>query len=97
MIKPLHDNVLIEPITDETVSKKGIIISVNNEENQNTTKGKVIALGDGVLYKKDNCKFNFAIAVGNIVFFKEYSGTTVVDENKTYKMLSYEDIVGIKE
>ncbi|WP_036498684.1 GroES family chaperonin [[Mycoplasma] testudinis] len=96
MIKPLHDNVLVEPLVEEKVSNKGIILSTNNDENQNTTKGKIVALADGFLYK-ENKQFNFDIKVGDIVYFKEYSGTTVVDDNKSYKMLTYDEIVGIKK
>lgn len=97
MIKPLHDNLLIEPLGDETVSKKGIIMSTNTEENNNTTKGRVVALGDGKNYKND-VTVNFAIQINDIVFFKEYSGTSIVDEDgKNYKILSYEDIVAVKK
>lgn len=96
MIKPLHDNILVEPIVEETVSDKGIILTTNHDENQNTTKGKIVALADGFLYKEDK-QFRFQVNLGDVVYFKEYSGTTVVDDNKTYKMLSYDEIVGIKK
>ncbi|WP_036448639.1 co-chaperone GroES [Mycoplasmoides pirum] len=97
MIKPLHDNVLIEPLNDEIVSKKGIILTTNSEENTNTTKGVVVALGDGQIYKSDS-KCNFEIQVGDVVFFKEYSGTNIVSEDgKNLKILSYEDIVAVQK
>ncbi len=96
MIKPLHDNVLVEPLSEETVSKKGIILTATPEENANTTKGVVVALGDGKIYKTD-LQCAYAIQAGDIVYFKEYSGTSVTDSGgKTLKILSYEDIVAVQ-
>lgn len=95
MIKPLHDNILIEPLADEVVSKKGIILTTNTDDNTNTTKGTIVSLGDGFIYKKD-LQTSFKVKVGDIVFFKEYSGTNVIgDDGKNYKVLAYEDIVAV--
>lgn len=96
MLKPLHDNVIVEPIEDTNRSKKGFILSASQEENSNSTKGVVVAIGDGKDYKNNvNCTYD--IKVGDVVFFKEYSGTTVIDDEKTYKVLSYEDIIAVSQ
>ncbi|WP_033160150.1 co-chaperone GroES [Mycoplasmoides alvi] len=98
MIRPLHDNILIKPLVEEEkISKKGIILSTNNDENSNTTKGVVVSLGDGLAYAK-NTQVVFKVKVGDVIFFKEYSGTNIIDsDNKSYKILSYEDIVAVEE
>lgn len=98
MLKPLHDNVIVEVLSDERVSHKGIILKTGNDEERNGTRGKVVALSDGVHYKdklhsEEENPIDFAIKVGDIVYFKEYSGTNLVQGETTYKVLAYEDII----
>ncbi|WP_027122009.1 co-chaperone GroES [[Mycoplasma] imitans] len=93
-IKPLHDNVLVEVLTEEKTSKLGIVISTHNPDKATSTKGKVVALGDGINYAKQQ-KVDFKINLNDLVYFKEYSGTEIVVNDKTYKILGYEEIIGV--
>ncbi|MES3496967.1 co-chaperone GroES [Mycoplasmoides gallisepticum] len=93
-IKPLHDNVLVEVLAEAKTSKLGIITTVQNPDKATSTKGLVIALGDGMIYAKQQ-KVDYQIKVNDHVYFKEYSGTEIVVNDKTYKILSYEEIIGV--
>lgn len=93
-IKPLHDNVLVEVLSEEKTSKSGIITSIQNPDKATSTKGLVIALGDGMIYAKQQ-KVDYQISINDHVYFKEYSGTEIVVNDKTYKILSYEEIIGV--
>ncbi|QZX48911.1 co-chaperone GroES [Mycoplasma sp. E35C] len=93
-IKPLHDNVLVEVLSEQKTSKLGIITSINEEDKSNSTKGKVVALGDGLVYSKQQ-QIEFKITINDVVYFKEYAGTTINVDDKTYKMLGYDEIIGV--
>ncbi|MDC4163466.1 co-chaperone GroES [Mycoplasma bradburyae] len=93
-IKPLHDNVLVEVLVEEKTSKSGIITSIQNQDKATSTQGKVVALGDGVIYAKQQ-KIDYQVKINDLVYFKEYSGTEIHLDDKTYKMLSYEEIIGV--
>jgi chaperonin GroES len=90
MLKPLGDRVLIEPLKAEEVTKAGIIIPDSAKEER--MEGKIIALGSGIVKGK---KYEFSVAVGDKVLYGKYSGEEVKIENKDYKIVQEEDILGI--
>ena len=91
-IKPLGDRVLVEPVEDKEVSKGGIIIPDSAKEKPQ--EAKVIALGTGK--RDDDGKIiPFEVKVGDIVLTSKYGGTDVKLDDKTYKILSSSDILGI--
>lgn len=47
-----------------------------------------------MIYAKQQ-KVDYQIKVNDHVYFKEYSGTEIVVNDKTYKILSYEEIIGV--
>ena len=77
-MKPLEDRVIIEILPDE--NKVGSIILPNKNENQKT-KGKIIAIGSGLRYLQDEIK------VGDVILYKKYAGTRIVLEDKDCVML----------
>jgi chaperonin GroES len=91
-IKPLGDRVLVEPVEDKETSKGGIIIPDSAKEKPQ--EAKVIALGTGK--RDDDGKIiPFEVKVGDIVLTSKYGGTEVKLDDKTYKILSVSDILGI--
>ncbi len=91
-IKPLGDRVLVEAVEDKEVSKGGIIIPDSAKEKPQ--EAKVIALGTGK--RDDDGKIiPFEVKVGDIVLTSKYGGTDVKIDDKTYKILSSSDILGI--
>ena len=90
MLKPLADRVLIEPSEAEEVTKSGIIIPDSAKEEK--SEGKVVALGSGIVKGK---KYEFSVKVGDSVIFGKYAGDEVEIENKKYKIVREDEILGI--
>ncbi len=85
-LKPLGDRIIVKPVTEEEVTKSGIVLpdTVDKEKKE---EGEVIAIGDGEKVKKLNLK------VGNKVIFGKYSGEEVKLEEVEYKVLKEEDVL----
>ncbi|AAC71621.1 co-chaperone GroES [Mycoplasmoides genitalium] len=99
-ITPIHDNVLVSLVESnkEEVSKKGIITSLasNDKSDANANKGIVIALGAGPAYGKTE-KPKYAFGVGDIIYFKEYSGISFENEGNKYKIIGFEDVLAFEK
>lgn len=83
-LQPINQNVLLD-ITDdskEQTTASGIIIPDTAREKQKTAK--VVGLSN-----IDNAE----ISVGDVVLFKEYSGTETEFEGKKYLILPYADVM----
>jgi chaperonin GroES len=82
-IQPLNENVLLELVDEkEQTTASGIIIPDSAKEKPEYAK--VVALG--------NIE-NAAIEVGDMVFYKKFSGTEVEADGKTFLVLPYEDLL----
>ena len=70
-LRPLHDNLLVKPISDEQATKAGIILpdTVNKERPE---KGQVVAVGSGKTLD-NGTKTELSVKVGDTVLFKKYS------------------------
>lgn len=83
-LQPLNENVLLD-ITDEKSEQRtasGIIIPDSAKEKKKIAK--VVAVGSIE---------NAAITIGDMVLYKEFSGTEIDLENKKYLLLGYSDIL----
>ena len=83
-LMPVNQNVIVD-LSDDAKEKKtaaGIIIPDTAREKPKS--GKVISLS--------NIE-NVEIAEGDVVYFKEYSGTELEFEGKKYLVLPYADIL----
>lgn len=94
-IKPLSNNVLIEPIKEEEKTKTGILLP-ETAERESPEQGKVIAVGPG---KKDKSgKFiPLEIEPGQKVLFTKYGPNEIKVEDKEYLIAKEEDILAILE
>jgi chaperonin GroES len=81
-IKPLFDNVIVEPKKEEEKSKTGIVLSTTNEEQ--TLTGKVLAVGKDV--END-------IKVGDFVVYAPFSGKEIGGK----LIIGSHDLMGIIE
>jgi len=91
-IKPLGDRVLVEPVEQKEVIKGGIVIPDSAKEKPQ--EAVVIALGTGK--KDDDGKLiPFEVKVGDRVLTSKYGGTDIKYDDKDYKILKTEDILGI--
>ncbi len=83
-LQPLNENVLLEinAKTGEQKTASGIIIPDTAKEKEPT--GKVVAIGNVE---------NPGIAVGDIVLYKEFSGSEIEFEDKKYLFIPYADVL----
>ena len=83
-IKPIGDRILVEQLTQEEVTKSGIVLP-DTAEKEKKAQGRIVALGNG----EDLAKLG--LKVGDVVVFGKYSGEEVeIDEGgkkKEYKIL----------
>lgn len=94
-IKPLHDHVLIEPITQEEKTKSGILLP-KTAEKEKPEQGKVIAVGPGRMTSQGKL-IPMGVKKGDKVLFTKYGPTEIKINNKEYLIAKEEDILAIIE
>lgn len=82
-LQPINQHVLLEMEEKEEKTASGIIIPDTAQEQPQFAK--VVALS-GIE--------NPEIAAGDVVFYKNFSGTEIDFEGKSYLMMPYADILG---
>ncbi len=94
-IKPLSDNILIEPKKEEEKTKGGIHLPESATKGK-PEEGEVVAVGPG---KRDESGKRHALEVkkGDKVIFTKYGPNEIKVEEKDYLIAKEEDILGIIE
>lgn len=93
-VKPLSDNMLVEPLSKETTLPSGIVIPDTVKEKPQ--EGKVIAVGSG---KRDDSgnRVPMEVKVGDIVVYKKWGGSEIKIDGKEYLLVKEEDILAVVE
>ena len=89
--KPLYDRVLIDPETEENVSKSGIVLPQTSQERPQF--GVVVCVGDGENF--DGVETKIKVKVGDKIMFEKYAGNELKLNEKTYIVLRQIDIIGV--
>ncbi len=94
-IKPLADNVLIEPVTAEEKTKSGIFLP-ESAQKERPEQGTVIAVGSG---KRTNSGkiIEMEVKVGDKVLFTKYGPNEIEVDGKEYLIAKQDDILAILE
>jgi len=92
-IKPLRDQVLLEPLKEER--KKGGIILPDTVQKERPEKAKVIAVGPGK--RVDGKLVPVDLKKGDIVLFTKYGPNEIKVDDKEYLIAREEDILAIIE
>ncbi len=92
MLKPLHNNVVLEKEEKEARTQSGIILSEKKDDQQ---VGRVVAVGEGKYYNGTFVKTT--VKPGDRVVFKKYGTTEVELDKKEYLILSEDDILAVVE
>lgn len=92
-IRPLHDRILIQRISEEAKTKGGIIIPDSAKEKPQ--EGKVVAVGKGRL--EDGKVIPLEVKAGDRVLFSKYSGSEIKIEGEEHLILKEDEILGILE
>ena len=94
-IRPLHDNVMVEPTDAKmAVSKGGILLPDTAQEKP--LEGKVVAVGAGYRNKRGNL-VTPSVKTGDRVVYAKWSGSEVKIAEKDYIILKEADILGVVE
>ncbi len=86
-VKPLGDNVMVEPQEAKKKTEQGIYLP-DDASKETPQEGKVIAVGDDKEIK---------VKKGQIVIYKKYGGTDIKINDKNYIILKNEDILAVVE
>ncbi len=92
-IKPIHTNVVVKPISQDEVTKSGIVIP-DTVDKERPEKGEVVAVGDGKLLDNGQ-RAPMSVKVGDIIMFKKYSPDELKIDNEEYLVISEGDILAI--
>ena len=90
--KPLHDRLLVKPMTAETKTKAGIIIPDTAQEKP--MQGEVVAVGKGKRLE-DGRLTALDVKVGDKVIYGKWSGTEVKLDGKDLLIMKETDIMGV--
>jgi len=94
-IKPLGDNILIEPIKSEDKTKTGILLP-QTAEKERSEQGKVIAVGPGKKLPSGK-RLPMDVKKGDKVLFTKYGPNEIKVDGKEYLIAKEEDILAIIE
>lgn len=89
---PLFDRVLVQRAEVEEMTKGGLHIPTSSQEKP--LRGKVIAIGDGVLLENGDVR-PVSVDVGEMVLFGKHSGSTISIDGEEFILLREEEIFGI--
>lgn len=92
-VKPLADNILIEPLEKEQTTPSGIVIPDTAKEKPQ--EGKVIAVGPGRL--EEGKRIKPGIKEGDTVIYKKWGGNEVKVDGKDMLLVKEEDILAVVE
>lgn len=91
MLKPLFDQVLIEPLEREEVSAGGIVIPDSAKEKP--SQGKVVAVGPGTT--AEGKTIDMPVKPGDIVVYKKWGGHEVKDGDQELLLVEVKDIMAV--
>ena len=91
MIRPLNDNVLLKKEVIENKTASGIILSTNENKEENV--GLVVAVGNGKL--EDGKRVEMTVKVNDRVIFDKYATTTVKFRDEEYLLIPESKILAV--
>ena len=94
-LRPLGDKILVK--RDEAATKTDSGIFLPESAKDKPKRGKVIAVGDGILNKDNGQRIPFSVKKGDSVIFSSYSGTEVKIDGDAFLIMTEEDILGVIE
>ena len=93
MIRPLNDNVLLKKEVIENKTASGIILSTNENKEENV--GLVVAVGNGKL--ENGKRSEMTVKVNDRVIFDKYATTTIKFRDEEYLLIPESKILAVIE
>lgn len=94
-IKPLSDNILIEPLNQKQKTESGILLP-DGANSQRPEQGKVVAIGPGRV-GKDGKNIEIKLKIGALVLFTKYGPHEIKINGKEYLIAKESDILATIE
>ena len=91
-LKPLGNNLVIEPVEQEEKTASGIILPETAKEKPQ--KGVILAAGPGKLLES-GARQALEVAVGDTVLYAKYAGTQIKEGSKDLLILREDDVLAI--
>lgn len=92
-LKPISDYILVEPRTEETKTKSGIVLP-DTVEKEKPQQGEVIAVGPGKMLESGK-RAEMQVKAGDRVLFSKYSPNEIKVEGKEYFVIKEDDVMAI--
>lgn len=93
-LRPLHDRLIVERLSEDEKTAGGIIIPESAKEKPQ--RGKVIAVGKGKI-QEDGSIRPLDVKEGDTVLFGKYSGTEVNVETEDRLIMREDDVLAVIE
>ena len=93
-LRPLHDRLIVERLTEDEKTAGGIIIPESAKEKPQ--RGKVIAVGKGKV-AEDGTVRPVDVKAGDTVLFGKYAGTEIKIENEDRLIMREDDVLAVIE
>jgi chaperonin GroES len=90
-LQPLGDRVIVEPIEQEETTASGIVLPESAKEKPQ--RGTVVAAGPGRFDDDGEERIPMEVAVGDVVIYAQYAGTTYKMGNTKFLVLNEKDIL----
>lgn len=93
-LRPLHDRIIVERLTEDEKTAGGIIIPDSAKEKPQ--KGKVLAVGKGKV-AEDGTIRPLDLKAGDVVLFGKYAGTEVKIDSNDRLIMREDDVLAVIE
>ena len=93
-LRPLHDRIIVERMSEDEKSAGGIIIPDSAKEKPQ--RGKVLAVGKGKI-AEDGTVRPLDLKAGDVVLFGKYAGTEIKIENEDRLIMREDDVLAVIE
>ena len=92
-LTPLHDKVIVKPISEEKTTKSGIVLPDTMDKDR-PEQGEVVAVGPGKLLDNGSVQ-PMSVQVGQKVLFTKFSPNEVEVDKEEYLVISESDILAV--
>jgi len=94
-LKPLGDHIIVKPLTNEEVTKAGIVLP-DTVDKDRPERGEVIAVGPGRVLDNGS-RGPMDIAVGQKVVFKKYAPEEIKIDGQNFLVINSSEVIAIIE
>jgi chaperonin GroES len=94
-LKPLGDHIIIKPLTNEEITKAGIVLP-DTVDKDRPERGEIIAVGPGRVLDNGS-RSTMDVSVGQKVVFKKYSPEEIKINGETFLVINSSEVIAIIE